>query len=348
MHCTLLIPDLLPPPDMGDEPYAKLGVPSLELLFARGDTVAHAPQFVEAWLCDSFGVPRQRDLPLAALMLKADGGDPGPHYWLCADPVQLRVDSSRLIVTGRVDDLTAEETAALITTLNQHFAADGLSFCAPTPARWYLSCARAPQLVTTPLARALNRSVKHHQPRGDDALAWHRIMTEAQMILHAHPVTAAREARGAAAANSLWLWGGGTLPVTSAPQLAAAWGGAHPTRALAAAAGIAHRELPALGADFLAAASAGHHLVVIDAAAAALRNGGIDAWRAQLALLEERWMRPLLTALRTRELSGLTLVACNDDCMLEAKMAREHAWRFWRRTRPLATYAANPRPAYAS
>ncbi len=58
----------------------------------------------------------------------------------------------------------------------------------------------------------MNRSINSHLPRGDDALAWHRVMNEAQMIMHAHPVTAAREARGAPPANSIWLWGGGTLP----------------------------------------------------------------------------------------------------------------------------------------
>ncbi len=44
--------------------------------------------------------------------------------------------------------------------------------------------------------QALNRSVKHHLPQGADALAWHRVMNEAQMILHTHPVNVAREANG--------------------------------------------------------------------------------------------------------------------------------------------------------
>ena len=43
-------------------------------------------------------------------------------------------------------------------------------------------------------------------------------MNEAQMILHTHPVNAEREARGMPAVNSVWLWGGGTLPAITPPS----------------------------------------------------------------------------------------------------------------------------------
>ncbi len=154
-----------------------------------------------------------------------------------------------------------------MTALNRHFGADGIEFCAPAPSRWHLRArARTPTLVTEPLAHALlNRSIKHHLPQGADALAWHRVTNEAQMILHTHPVNAAREARGELVANSVWLWGGGTLPARCIrPPYTSAWGGGHLTRALAVAAGIAHHDLPATGVQWLAATSGADHLVVID------------------------------------------------------------------------------------
>lgn len=338
MHCTLLIPDLLPPQELGSEPYAGLRPLHLGTVLARGNTARHPAVTREVWLCERFGVPRQQDLPLAALMLKADGGEPGNSYWLCADPVQLRVDRNRLIIAGRATDFSAGETRDLMTALNQHFAADGIVFCAPTPARWYLRCERVPQIVTTPLARAVNRSIKHHLPQGADALAWHRVMNEAQMILHNHPVTAAREARNAAVANSIWLWGGGTLPAISHAPYTATWGGDHLTRAFAIAGGIAHYDLPADGTTWLAGVSAGHHLLELDAPADALRAGDVTSWRVQIERLDEQWINPLLAALRAKKIDTLTLTGCNSESLLESTATPADLRRFWRRTRPLAAY----------
>ena len=341
MLCTLLIPDLLPPAELGAEPCAGLRVPMFATLLARGATARLPPLAIEDWLCERFGVARQNDLPLAALMLQADGGDPARAYWLCAEPIQLRVDRHRLIVAARVTDYTAAEAADLTLALNQHFKVDGVEFCAPTPARWYLRAQRAPDLATTPLAHALNRSVKHHLPRGTDALAWHRIMNEAQMTLHTHPVNAAREARGAAAANSIWLWGGGARPALGASHspYTATWGGGAVVRALALATGLTHHDLPATGGEWLSAASAGHHLVVIDAPAEALREGDIAAWRERLGAADAQWLQPLANALRHKVLDEIAIVACNRESVLEARVTRANLRRFWRRAQPLATYA---------
>ena len=274
-------------------------------------------------------------------MLKADGGEPGSHYWLCAEPILLRVDRDRLIVAARIGDYNAAEVAELIAALNQHFNADGIDFCAPTPLRWYLRTGRTPALVTHSLASALNRSIKHHLPRGDDALAWHGVMNEAQMILHTHPVNEAREARGAAIANSIWLWGGGASPRVSLTPYAAIWGGGPVVRALARAADIPYAGLPASASAWLANAVAGHALVVIDGAANALRDGDITGWRDQLSAINTQWIQPLTTALRNKTIDKLTLIACNSENLLATNVERADLWRLWRRARPLAAYAVN-------
>jgi hypothetical protein len=339
MQFTLLIPDLLPPSELGTEPYANLRVPRLCTLLARGETARRSPLASEDWLCERFGVARQQDRPLAALMLKADGGEPRQDYWLCAEPVQLRVDRNRLIVAARIADYSAAEAEVLAAALNGHFGADGLEFCAPGPLRWYVRTQSAPALTTTPLMQALNRSVKHHLPQGADALAWHRVMNEAQMILHTHPVNVAREANGMAVANSIWLWGGGTLPAISRPPYTATWGGGQLVRALAVAGGIPHRELPANGTECLAAASAGDHLIAIDAPADALRDGDVVNWQDRLAAIDAQWIQPLGDALRATTLAGLEIVACNRDNLLETAATRSNLRRFWRRARSLANYA---------
>src|SRR3954470_12050672 len=118
MNCTLLLSDLLPPAELGAEPLVNLRTPYLNKLLARGNTVLKPRLPAEDWLCEAFGVTRQQDRPLAALMLKADGGDPQGGYWFCAEPIQLRVDRNRLIVAARINDYTAEETDKLIAALN--------------------------------------------------------------------------------------------------------------------------------------------------------------------------------------------------------------------------------------
>jgi hypothetical protein len=342
MSFTLLIPDLLPPSELGLEPFADLRVPRLCTMLARGEITRRPPLASEDWLCERFGVARQQDRPLAALMLQADSGEPRQDYWLCAEPIQLRVDRDRLIVAARIADYTAAEAVDLTAALNGHFGADGLEFCAPGPSRWYVRTQRVPALTTTSLMQALNRSVKHHLPQGADALAWHRVMNEAQMILHTHPVNVGREANGAAVANSIWLWGGGTLPAISRPPYIATWGGGQLMRALAVAGGIPHRELPADGPGLLAAAATGNHLIVIDAPAEALRDGDITAWRDRLTGIDAQWIQPLLDAVRAKAIAGIKIIACNRENLLETAVSSADLRKFWRRVRPLATYAGSP------
>ncbi len=340
MRCTLLISDLLLPSAFGGEPYQKLHLPGLEILLARGTLTLQPALERDAWLCRAFGVAKQHDWPVAPLTLAADGVDPQHYYWLRADPVELRMEHNRLVMTHAVSDLDATESRELIAALNRHFARDGIAVLAPFPGRWYLRANRAPGIETTPITRAANRDVEAHLPHGHAALDWHRVINEAQMVLHEHAVNVAREARGAAIVNSVWLWGGGTAPAIGRPLYHAAWGEDTLTRSLAAAAGIARHALAGNGAAWLAAATAADHthLLVLDQLSDALRTGGIAAWREQLAMLESSWMVPLLSALRAGTISAIGLTACNSANLLEATLAPLQLWRLWRRLRPLASY----------
>jgi len=118
MHCTLLIPDLLPPSDLGAGPFADLRVPNIGTLLARGETARRPPLASEDWLCEQFGVATQPDRPLAALMLRADGGAPQHYYWLCAEPVRLRVDrkGENGQEMGAIVDTTLKRGGSLIVT----------------------------------------------------------------------------------------------------------------------------------------------------------------------------------------------------------------------------------------
>ena len=341
MRCTLLISDLLPQFASDSEPDRDMRAPMLETLLARGSVVLQPALERDAWLCRAFGIAKQRDWPIAPLTLAADGVDPQHYYWLRADPVELRPERHRLVMTGGVTDLEANESRDLMTALNRHFTADGITLLAPCPQRWYLRTDRAPGIATTPLARAANDDIGRHLPQGDAALDWHRVINEAQMLLHEHAVNASREARGAATVDSIWLWGGGIAPAIGHPPYQTIWGDDVLARSLAATSDIAQHPLPDSGTAWLAAAATAgeNHLLVFNQLSDTLRAGDITAWREQMAKFERGWMAPLLSALRAGKLSSIELIAIDRENLLEATLTPAQLWRLWRRARPLASYS---------
>ncbi len=342
MHCTLLIPNLLWPPDAGDEPYRNLDVPALTRLLARGRCTAFAPAGMEAWLCSAFDVERQQDWPVAPLTLNVDGGDPGAAYWLRCDPVHLRAQRGQLhLAELSAFAPTPDEAGALAETLNAHFSAEGLVFRALRPARWYLSLERAPALATHPLADVAGKDIDRYLPGGDERLRWHRLLNEIQMLWHDHPVNLARETRGAPEINSVWLWGGGVQPAVRGRHFTGVWSDDALAAALAAASAIASQSLPGSAAPLVSApaTSGDKHLAVLPHLRAPAGSGDFDQWHAALQALERDWFAPLYAGLRERRLAGLALVMLNAKQCLRYDITGVDAWKFWRPLRALARYA---------
>ncbi len=342
MHCTLLIPDLLWPPDLGDEPYRDLAVPALTRLLSRGRCTRFAALSMEAWLCTAFEVERQHDWPIAPLTLALDGGESATGYWLRCDPVHLRALRAQLQLVELSGFMpSAEEAQALVAALNAHFTGQGLDFHAARPHRWYLRLDRAPALVTRGLPEVAGKDIDRYLPAGDERMRWHRLLNEVQMLLHAHPVNEARESRGEPAINSVWLWGGGVKPAVSGRHFTSVWSDDALACALAVANGIPCLPVPATAARLLAAPGrdAEKPLAVLPPLRAAASGGDIEQWRALLQTLERDWFVPLYQALRGRRLASLALVAlCADQCR-RYDLAAGDSWKFWRPLRPLAQHA---------
>jgi hypothetical protein len=316
----LFVPQFVPdPPDPAE---ALSGHPALQRLLARARRQRVAADHFEAVLCGAFAVRAQDDWPVAPLTLRADGQAPGEHFWLRADPVHLHAQRSELVlVDGDRLDIASGEAAALVDALNLHFSPDGLGFTAPAATRWYVRLPQPARLRTTPLRLAAGRSVDALLPTGADALAWHRRANEAQMLLHAHAVNQAREARGAPAINSLWFWGGGRLPECSANLRV--WAEDVLTCGLALCAGRPLEPLPADGAQWLARAGEGEHLVTLELAPR-------GAWRERADHLERAWLEPLLRAVARGGLQ-LTLITHHAESALRFTLSRGDLWKVWRR-----------------
>lgn len=342
MHCHLLLPDLLWAERDFPDIQRERAAPALERLLAKGRraAAAQAPDTAEAWLYERFGVDRQRDWPAAPYCLLADGGDPGKHHWLRADPVHLKLEGNHLMLADSTAfSLSQQEAESLAASLNAHFSGDGLMFYPLRPQRWYLRLAQAPALETTALARAAGRSIDALLPRGADASAWRARLNDMQMLLHGHAVNEQRERAGELPINSLWLWGGGSLPDTNPAPFDALWSANPFARGLAQAARVAAHALPRGAAEMLrAGASAGVHLILLEELCSPARFGDAQAWSEALLRLEHDWFAPLLQALRQERVGMLSLHALGPAGHFSVEVTRGDLRRFWRRMKPLTAY----------
>jgi len=341
MHCHLLVSDLFWPERDFREIYRELDTPALAQLLTKGRRQQAVAASLEAWLGTQFGARRREDWPVAPYCLLADGGEPGAHHWLRADPVHLRLEGNRLILADSGGfSLSQQEAGSLADSLNAHFSADGLTFRPLRPERWYLRVEAATALQTTALPEAAGRSIEALLPRGADAPAWRARLNEVQMLLHDHAINAARESEGKPPINSVWLWGGGSISDAVSAPFDAVWSGNPFAAGLAQAAAITARDLPEGAAGlFRASAGTGVCLVVLDSLRAAAQHGDAHGWRDGLARLERDWFAPLLQALEQQRVGMVSLHALGTEGVLSAEVTRGDLRRFWRRVRPLADFA---------
>ncbi|MDP2759832.1 MAG: hypothetical protein Q8O64_05420 [Sideroxyarcus sp.] len=326
-HLHLIIPTLLLPVQASSAVLAGLRLPSLEKLLARSRRSVLPSTALETRLCEAFGV--QSVAPLRALAdgLAVDEGD-----WLCADPVELQIQPSQVMLQPDVA-CSDVEAQALCTTLNAHFIDEGLRFFAPHPQRWYVQAQSMGGVVMTPLRAAAWRDVKALLPQGADARRWLGLSNEMQMLLHQHPVNAARQQDGKPVINSLWLWGGGRA-VAAHPVFDAVGNNDALVTALARASEVAVLDdLPGL-----LASRHERGLWVNAGLQEAWQRSDLYAYRARLEQLENEIAAPVWQALSTGGLHRLTLEVLADEAVRGFELTPAGCWKLWRRRQPLTAY----------
>jgi len=252
-----------------------------------------------------------RGLPVAALTRAVDAPGDADGTWLRADPALVRADmaTGRLMAWSELG-LTAAEAQELIAPLRPLFGDEGLLLDAPHSARWYL---RLPERVELPAFTdpqdALGDDLREHLPQGLHGRRWLRLLSEAQVLLHNHPLNLERQRRGQAPVNSLWFWGPGCRPHQVATRFAVVESDEPLLRALAVAAGSA---LPPPAARY--ALREGDHL--------------LDLRAVVPDVLLADWLSPALLALRGRALSGIELDFPDAEGL---RIEPAQRWRFWRR-----------------
>jgi hypothetical protein len=243
-----------------------------------------------------------------------------PHgLWAVAQPVHLATAIDHLRLAALQDlGVSAEESAALLATINGHLAGTGFVLSANSPDLWSLQCAEPIECNTFEPAQVVGRSVRDYMPAGRDGPAIRSLMNEIQMLLHEHPVNERRTRGGRPAINSLWVWGFGSVaPPAPArlPMLATddAWltgiWRMHGASALPAAAAVTQFEKP------------------VEGALVALTQPGGRSHEAALTEIDVTLLDAARDAVATGRCRSLEVCTGGTVTVMDARSR----WRFWRR-----------------
>lgn len=326
---TLIVPGLIWTRQALTDLTCDLPLPAFTSLLGKGRLRHLPPQTAAAMLAECAGLATP--LPAAALRRLALAGKADRAEWLCLDPIGLRfADRSLVVDAPRHLSLGADEASALATALAPLLADLGeLELLAGDA--WNLRLARtAPSFQ--PLSEAAGRAAAP-LPADPAYAPWRHVISEAQVLLHAHAVNRARAAAGQPLVNSLWPWGGGRLPPAGAGPHDLLWSTDPVAQGIARLLQIDCATPPAR----FSPVSTRHPLAIHDALEAPARSGDALVWRDQLARFEADWLAPALAALRAGKLDALRLLAPGETAAAELRVSREDSWRFWRK--PLALSA---------
>ncbi|MDP3138113.1 MAG: hypothetical protein Q8N17_17495 [Burkholderiaceae bacterium] len=227
----LLIPFAAAGPDCQDA-MTRLALPHLARLLSRmrrTDSDAASAQTLspphERALALAWGLDAAPDglIPWAALWAAQAGLAGRDAAWACITPCSWQVGSDHVrMLDPQTLGLAEDESRALLAAMQPYFAEDGITLHYDTPGRWLASAEVFRNLATASIDRVAGRDTHAWMPAGAQANPLRRLQNEMQMLLYTHAVNDRRAERGAAAVNSFWISGTGTLApgFQPAPQAA--------------------------------------------------------------------------------------------------------------------------------
>ncbi|HSH27081.1 MAG TPA: hypothetical protein VK972_04840 [Wenzhouxiangella sp.] len=148
-------------------------------------------------------------LPAAPLTRRSDRPDDAQGAWLRADPVGLVPDLAAVWLQTDASFPSGEWSEALSSLLRE----EGLTLELTESGRGYVRLDCPPETLFSPPWTLAGASLEHGLPQGGDAQRWRRLLNETQVLLQQLRKAADDPA---AIPGSLWFWGGGSLPDSSA------------------------------------------------------------------------------------------------------------------------------------
>ncbi len=226
----LLIPFAVPVSEHGRQAASTLALPRLQTLLNRLD---------EAWrdaadAC-SLSPPHERALaralglsggpgllPWAAVEAAVDGVDVADLAWGQVTPCHWHLGTEQVSLMDPAQLQLDEGTSrALFEAVLPLFADDGFVLRWGAPLRWYVAHPSLAGLATASLDRVIGRNVDAWLGSDPAARRIRRLQSEAQMLLHTHPINVQRMTQGLQAVNSFWISACGAAQASTgtAPQV---------------------------------------------------------------------------------------------------------------------------------
>lgn len=330
-HIVLVVPGLQGP--VSDHPiadYFEQRPAALDRLMTRAQPSLLPGDGLDALLLQQFGLAE--NTAIAPLTYHIDANHVATDVVLRADPVHLRADQSSLrLFESHSFTISQPEADALVAAFNEFYAGQDWQLEAPVATRWYLHAQQAPAIHTTPPAVVAGQDVGTALPHGASSRTWHAMLNEVQMLFHAHDVNLERERRGQPVINSLWPWGGGTLPAKASCAVDRVLARDPLALGLARLSGIDSGAQPDDANELIDSLVEGTTLVVVDELDWLTRYNEVETWLERLFSLERSLFAPLVDALAGGRLTSLQLLPCNGHGY---NLTRRQLRVFWRRPRP--------------
>ncbi|MFZ4651246.1 MAG: hypothetical protein ACOYLV_11085 [Rubrivivax sp.] len=149
-------------------------------------------------------------VPLAALQARRLGLHAQGSAWGRLAPAHWRLGTEQVsMLDPQALGLDEPASRAFLDSVRPLFESEGFAVHFAAPHCWLLAHPCLAGLPCASLDRVVGRNVDPWLPADPRARLLRRLQNEVQMLWHAHPLNAAREARGELVVNSVWLSGCG-------------------------------------------------------------------------------------------------------------------------------------------
>lgn len=232
---SLLIPFAAPLSEAGRAALATLALPRLqhllglctEVLRDEGDEWSWSPPHERAlaralgWAGPAGRLPWAAQAAAADAVAAAERLGAGDIAWGLVTPAHWHLGTDQVSLLDPTQLMLSEDDSrALFEAVAPLFTGDGWLAAWGAPLRWYVAHESLAELACASPDRVIGRNVDAWLGSDPAARQVRRLQAEAQMLLHMHPVNAARESRGLLPVNSFWLSGCGVAqPVTGTPPV---------------------------------------------------------------------------------------------------------------------------------
>ena len=337
MDIVLLVPALLDAEGyFGTEGLKRFD--ALEMLLSKASETIVAESSLSALLANQFAYTPEpeQDIPIAAIGRLIDDEKRPEAYWIRADPVHLRADQKSLnLLDTSYLSLTQHDALALAAVVQASFSEMGWELEVPVPSRWYLKLNQRPAIQTTELYSALGKDIQSFMPSGEQASVWHRLMNEIQMQLHNADINQLRSERGELPVNSLWFWGGGSLPDLLERKWSRVYSDENCSMGFSMLSNTPCLALPETAETLLHEPNDSASVLVV---MSEFYTRILDSGQAGRLLdnFEKNWCQFLLQGLRDNSVRSLRIVTRKADFCV----TRKSLWKFWSKVNSLDQFAA--------